>query len=468
MLALVAAGFAAAAVGFSRSGPGTTAGGVSAAAPPPRPLVGLVDARRAAPRDGAQPPSVATQRHRLVRIDPKRLRPRPGSRIGVGSAGCAARSGGQACWTIPPWSFSPDRTLLAVARNDGTAARSLRLVQIGRMRVVADVPIVGGAVGLVAWPVRGRLLALQEVCCDERQRLLVIDVTQRRVATRRALGGTVLRVGRTPRELILLVAPARRIGPARLAIVHGRGAVHSVRLERMLAGTRRVARLDYRVERPGLAVDPAGRRAFVVGRDLVAGVDLVSGAVSYHDLTRPASLLGRLRDWLDPVADAKGASGPTRSAEWLGDDRLAVTGADEESFTDARGRDQTRIRPAGLSLVDTRAWSVRTVDRGATEVRVVGDLLLATGFSWDSSTGEEQAIGFAGYGFDGEKRFQLFDGRQAWIEQVYDGRGYVRALESDGRAPLRVVDLVTGRSVGERVRPLPWLLVDHASSWWDG
>jgi hypothetical protein len=459
-LLFVAAVGAAAAVGFSRSGPSAPVGGVPAAAAPGRPLLGFIDAQRV-PRSRAEPPTAARQQ-RLVRIGPDTLRPRSGRGIGVGSAGCAARSGGQACWTIPPWSFSPDRTLLAVARNDGTAARSLRLVRIGQMSVVADVPIAGGAVGLVAWPVRGRLLALQEVCCDERQRLLVIDVARRRVAMRRALGGTVVRVARAPRELILLVAPAKRIGPARLAVADGRGAVRSVRLERMLAGTRRVGRLDYRFERPGLAVDPAGRRGFVVGRDLVAGVDLVRGAVSYHELTRPASLLGRLREWLDPVAHAKGATGPTRSAEWLGDGRLAVTGADEESFTDARGRDETRIRPAGLSLVDTRAWSARTVDAGATDVSVAGQLLLATGFSWDSATGEEDGIGLAGYGLAGDKRFQLFDGRQAWIEQIYDGRAYVRALQPDGRAPLRVVDLVAGRSVGERRRPQPGLLLERS------
>jgi hypothetical protein len=33
---------------------------------------------------------------------------------------------------------------------------------------------------------------------------------------------------------------------------------------------------------------------------------------------------------------------------------------------------------------------------------------------------------------------------------------------------LRVVDLVTGRTAGERTRPPMWLLLDAASSWWDG
>ena len=334
--------------------------------------------------------------------------------------------------------------------------------------MAADIPIAGGAVGLVAWPVRGRVLALQEVCCQERQQLLVIDVAGRRVVARRALGGTVLRVGRTPRELILLVAPSKQIGPARLAVVDRRGAVRFVRLHRMAAGVSRVGRLDYRVEQPGLAVDPTGRRGFVVGANLVADVDLVGGAVSYHQMARPASLLARLLDWLDPVAYAKAASGPTRSADWLGAGMLAVAGADEELFTDAHGRDQTRIRPAGLSIVDTRAWTVRTIDRDATDVRLAGGLLLATGSRRNSVTGEEEGVGLTAYEFDGEKRFQLFEGRQAWLEQEHDGRAFVRSPRPDGAAPLHILDLVAGRIVAEQTRPLPWLLVDPASSWWDG
>lgn len=429
---LVPAVAIAAAVQMSRSEPVPPGTAAAAAARPSPQLLGIV--------------SDARQR-RLAEVDPDTLRPRPGPQIDVGSEGCASRSGGQACWGVPPWSFSPDRSLVAVARHDGGVVRSLRLVDVARMRVTVDVPIAGGAVGLLAWPARGRVLAVQEICCDERQQLVVVDVARRRVAARRGLEGTVQRVGRTPRELVLLVAPAQDIGAARLALVDSRGRLRFVGLARMLAGTKALGRLDFRVERPGLAVDPAGRRAFVVGRDLVADVDLTSLAVSYHELLRPTSLLARVRAWLDPVAYAKGASGPMRVARWLGDGLLAVAGADE---------DQTRVRPAGLSLVDTRDWSVRMVDRGATDVRVASGLLLATG--------QEDAGGLTAYSLAGETRFRLFDGRRAWIEQVYDGRAYV-GLSGDGR---RVVDLAAGRTTRERVPSLPWLLLDAALGWWDG
>jgi hypothetical protein len=92
---------------------------------------------------------------------------------------------------------------------------------------------------------------------------------------------------------------------------------------------------------------------------------------------------------------AKGASVPARSARCLGGGLLAVAGSDEDFVDDPRDDEQSRIRAAGLSLIDTRNWSVRTIDRGATEVRVEGDLLLATGSSWDPATRTGDAIGLA-------------------------------------------------------------------------
>lgn len=47
------------------------------------------------------------------------------------------------------------------------------------------------------------------------------------------LRGTVQRVGRTPRELVLLVSSTKEIGPARLAVADDRSALRFVGLERM-------------------------------------------------------------------------------------------------------------------------------------------------------------------------------------------------------------------------------------------
>jgi hypothetical protein len=128
------------------------------------------------------------------------------------------------------------------------------------------------------------------------------------------------------------------------------------------------------------------------------------------------------------------------------------------------------IRAAGLSLIDTRNWSVRTIDRGATEVRVEGDLLLATGSSWDPATRKEDAIGLAAYGLDGRRRFQLVDDRGVWVRTgLRRPRLRRRAPTEPALSSLRVVDLDAGCPArGERARPLPWLLLDAASGRCDG
>ncbi len=170
----------------------------------------------------------------------------------------------------------------------------------------------------------------------------------------------------------MLIAPAGSIGPARLAVADKLGRVRFIRLERIFAGARLESVSPHQVERqpPGLGVDAGGGRAFVVDRGRVAEVDLASLAVSYHELRRSAWIR------LGPAAEAKVSRGYSRFARWLDNDLLAVSGADEE---------RRRVQPAGLLLVDTRSWSVRTVDPGATGFLVAGEALLATGWSSDAN-----------------------------------------------------------------------------------
>jgi hypothetical protein len=450
LLVAVSAGLAAAAVFALRSDREASAFGAVAARQASSALLGVV----------LQPPEAE-----LTRVDPRTLRPLPGRRIAVGSGGCAPRAGGEACFGVPPWSHSPDGSRLALGRNGDRGVRSLRVVDVERRRVTADLPLEGGPLGLLAWLAPRRVLAVQEVCCAERQRLLAVDVRSGRVAARRALRGSVVAVARTSRRLVLLIAPAEAIGPARLAVADRHGAVRVRRLGPVRAGTKFLGRRPFhRVEQrlPGLTVDAAGRRAFVVEPGLVAEVDLGSLAVSYHEPAQ-AARLGV------PAADAKAGNSRTRFARWLGGGLLAVSGADEEAYTDARDRPQTRIRPAGLQLVDTRSWGVRTIDPGASQVLVAGDLLLATGARFDSGAPRRRAIGLRAYGFDGDRRFGLFPGKEASVHAVHAGRAYVVISRPDGRQePARVVDLAGGRVTGTRPGPLPWLVTDAASSWWEG
>jgi hypothetical protein len=394
----------------------------------------------------------------LVRIDPQSLRPLAGTRIRVGSGGCAPRQGGTACWTNPPWTVSPNGTRLAVVAQNHSA--SLRLVDAARMRVTANVRVDGGAIGALAWLAPGTLLAVQEIA-GERQRLLAVDLVKRRVSTRTSLDGSVQRLARTGQELVMLLGPAQSIGVARIAVADRRGAVRFVRLEQILAGSKLLGTgSDHRVDSqlPGLAVDPEGSRAFVVAKSLIAEINLRTLAVSYHTLQRKASFLARLWNWLEPAAAAKQVSGYWREARWLGGGLLAISGTDTE---------QGEMQPAGLLVADTRGWSVRTIDRSAMSFEVAGDVLLAMGGSWDPSTERMTGFGLVTYGFDGGKRFQLFDGEQAWLALVYGGRAYV-GISGQGAVPLRIVDLATGHVVGTRQPSLPWLLLGPGSGWWGG
>ena len=133
---------------------------------------------------------------------------------------------------------------------------------------------------------------------------------------------------------------------------------------------------------------------------------------------------------------------------------IAVSGSDTE---------HGRYRAAGLRLVDTRTWSMRTIDGDAMSVQLAGDTLLTTGWSLDEATKRAIGIGVVAYGIEGEKHYHLFDGHDAWVALVLDGRAYVDVAGE----PLRILDLSTGRVVGTREQPLPTLLFGTGAGWWD-
>ena len=355
---------------------------------------------------------------------------------------------------MPPWTVSRDGQFLLVAQND---AHKLRFVRADPMYVTWDLPLDAGQLGAVAWLARRRGLALEEIS-GERQRLLVIDLPSQKILARRSLPGAVAHLERTRRELVLLLAPPHAIGRARLAVVDRDGRIRFARIDRVLAGSKLLGtgsnhRVDSRT--PGLAVDPDGRRAFVVGQDVVAEVDLQTLSVSYRALRGHQSLLGRLWNWLEPAAQAKRASGYDRRTEWIDGGLIAVSGSDSTATSE--------YDAAGLALLDTRTWDTRTLDADATWFEVAGDLLIAMG-GGEGSSDSRDSVGVAGYELDGTKRFQLLEGKVAWIALVLDGRAYVGSAGSNA---LRIVDLATGHFVGSRSEPLPWLLLGTGGGWWD-
>jgi hypothetical protein len=144
--------------------------------------------------------------------------------------------------------------------------------------------------------------------------------------------------------------------------------------------------------------------------------------VRYHQLAEPISLLGRLHDWLEPRAEAKATEGPDRRAVWLGNGRLAVTGVDYQASVDSHGHQQELDKPAGLKLIDTRNWTVRTLDHTTTSLTFSGGVLFAFGTSWDSRTSKMSGSGLTAYDASGRKLYHRYGDRLvASVEPVPRG-----------------------------------------------
>ena len=314
------------------------------------------------------------------------------------------------------WSFSPDRRLLT-AGSDVTA--ELRLFDLRRLRSLGDVelvaPNVHGLVFATTWSSSSRVLAavVSPGCCGLGDTLVsAVDVNSRRVGWRRDLGGS-LQAGASYRGgFVLILGPKYAIGPSRLVVAAPDGRVRTVRLTQIRSGWQRSgkgARFVSYQWNPGLALDPASGRAFVVQAGApVAEVDLRRLSGRYHELSEPISFLGRLRDWLEPEAEAKAMQGPERRAVWLGNGRLAVTGVDYQALVDSKGQEQELDSPAGLKLIDTRNWSVHTLERTTSSVTFSGGVLFAFGTGWDSRTSKMSGSGLTAYDAGGRKLYHRY------------------------------------------------------------
>jgi hypothetical protein len=294
--------------------------------------------------------------------------------------------------------------------------------------------------------------------------LVVIDPLTRRVFHRRNLHGRAATAVGLGDRVVLLTTPADRIGPARLAVADGRGGLRTVPLRAIAAGfeepdehgsdsvtTQRTA---------GLAVDRDGGRAFVAAAGApLAEVDLDRLRVTYHGLSQPVSLLGRLAAWLVPPAEAKLVSGPLRSACWLGDGLLAVWGSEARVAADAGGQPTVEGTPSGLKLVDTGRGTVRQLHPSATAMRWRGGRLLAFGV-----LGYEQqrpgGIGLTVYGPGDRRPLHLLRDRP--VNEVHLNGDLAYAVswgDDDATSEVAVVDLRSGRVLSTRRGLPPYLLL---------
>lgn len=351
------------------------------------------------------------------------------------------------------WAFSPTCDAVALGGYTG----HVELVDLERGRRMASLDFGGrSTVSHVAWPRPDRLIALAGPF--EAPRAITVSVPGGRVVGARPLGGRPWVSEATSLGMVVLAAPGDRIGIATLVLANPDGGMLRVPLPRIRAGFDEVGPVRMaRQVTPGLAVDAAGGRAYVVAANepLVAEVDLASGTATYHRLRGGGGAAG-------PVA-AKGlAYGAFRTARWIGDGTIAVSGELTRTRPDRRRaarrlRAVTRTDPYGLRLIRTADWTATTLNPLFKSFTVAGDLLLGMNGEPAALSGAE-ATGLVAYGPDGRRRFTRFRGAgRAWLRDVAWPYAYVREI-----SPKRtlVVDLRNGRTVGETgSRRPPVLLV---------
>jgi hypothetical protein len=273
------------------------------------------------------------------------------------------------------------------------------------------------------WPKPNRLVGYAE------GEVTVADPQAGRVLSRRPLAGALLASASTTHRLVLVLGRKSRIGPVTLATVETSGLVRTVRLPTLHAGFGS-ARGVARQARPGLAIDPAGRRAAIVAPGVIADVELASLTVTLHRLVARR-----------PAAAHKAFDGWSRTAVWPAPSTLAVTGADYDA---ADGGNSMRQAPVGLALVHTGSWKARVIEPDASELTQAGRTLLATGVRCEPATRFCRGIGLRGFTVDGALRFHLFGNESLSAPQVAGGLAYVTECNA---SCYRIVDPVAGRLI---------------------
>jgi hypothetical protein len=424
-LASVSPGAGAAGSGEPAAAPAAAS---AACAGPSRPLYGVVRA------SGGR--ILARVRRRTLRAHPTPQIPLPTGIYGVS------------------WAFSPTCDAVALGGYRGRVV----LVDLERGRRFGSLALGGrSTVSQVAWPRPDRLMALAGPF--EAPRAVTVSVPGGRVLASRSIGGRPWVSDATPLGIAILAAPGDRIGTATLVLANPDGGILRVPLPWIRAGFDQVGPLRMaRVITPGLAVDAAGGRAYVVAahEPLVAEVDLATGAVAYHALRGSGGAAAR------PVA-AKGlAFGAFRTVRWIGDGTLAVSGEVTRTRPDRRraagqARTVSRTDPYGLRLIRTADWTATTLNPLFKSFTLAGDLLLGMNAEPAALNGAA-ATGLMVYGTDGRLRWTRFRrAGRAWLREVAWPYAYVREI-----SPRRtlVVDLRNGRTVGETgSRRPPVLLV---------
>jgi hypothetical protein len=318
---------------------------------------------------------------------------------------------------------SPDRSQLAVSTTSGA---KLEFIDVDRMQSLGAMTVSGlGAIELISWPEERRLFGVASACCSARTYVLVLDPVARAVVARVILGGTKVATAPAADGVAVLAAPTKGIGKARIVDVSRAGIARRVTLARIRAGSKwrdAGSQPVGTIRQPGFTTDTAGSHAYVVDASgLVADVDLVTLRVAYHASRSFARA-------------EKELTGPIRYARWVGDGRIAVSGTNQRRST---------WTPAGLTLLDTHAWSSRLVDPQASWfVRSPDAMLVVAGGR------------LSAYDLDGRVRYRLPVASAQTAYADVHGR-YAYLWDED---TVRVLDAASGAVAATLPKPDLWLV----------
>jgi hypothetical protein len=340
----------------------------------------------------------------LARLHARTLQPHERPRIRVSTVAAA----------------SPDEQHLTTAVGTDTGFRRrgiwIRFVDVQSLRVEKVVKLgPGRPVHSIDWISDDQIM----VVAGYPTRVYVVDPTTFHVQHEVDLGRhEVVAVARAKDSVVVLTstasAPERgfdsAISPTRLHVVSADGAFRSGDELSVVAGYEFVEGVGGRHRYPGLAVDEAGNRAFVVAdEDHVVEIDLETMAIAYPS-ARPS--------WWDSFlslfgmsADAKMSFGTSVNAHLLPDGKLLV---EEESNSERR--DWTTV-----SLVDTETWETCVMATDTGRAIVSGQSIV----TWDGlnrlgqgrRVRERASSGLAVYDLAGIKRLHVLKGTAiCWVD----------------------------------------------------
>jgi hypothetical protein len=373
----------------------------------------------------------AAKKPQLARLDPSTLQPL--GRVGLPAGG-----------SVPVWSYSPDRSRLALGAE---APLRIRIFDVGEMSQVASMKLTGaGGVMKIAWLRADRLVAVYSR--PDGARVVWIDPQARRVLKRAVLDVAPGAIAVGGDVVAALLPPVQGAGSARLVVATADGSLREVALPAIpISIWASTTGEPFTKASPALAIDPTARVAYAIGTNgVAAAVDLDSLRVTTHVLGRHL---------------AKSLNGDELHAQWVGAGVLAVAGQKYQSTADPSGSETASQTPLGLRLVDVRTWSDRMIDRGATGFALAGGGVVAYGTTWSSAGGTSKlaGMGVAAYRTDGSPLFRTLGGRPVWMVQAAGGRAYAW-LAGATAFHVAVVDLATGSVERERTLPPTSLLAD--------